>query len=265
MTAESANNKRTLLAVLAFIAGGAVPIQLVTLSFGYAQYVRGIPKGPELLPTAHAFAEWYVPLVYLPALALLAGIALYSRRRWPDLTRRIVVGLAAGAIGTLALDAARQAGVIHGWLPGDTPVMFGKLVAGPEASFALFYPVGLFVHYLNGANFGLFYAFVWGKRGSYRSAALWGTVWLLIVELGMMTLPPMGPMTGLFGTEFSWPGLFLVTLVAHVLTGLTVGLLTELWLTDEDRGWLLPFLFGRSGTSPGTAGKTSTTATTGVE
>lgn len=251
MTSTSPDKRRTILAVLAFIAGAAVPIQLITLSFGYAQYVQGISKGPELIPTAHAFAQFYVPLVYLPAVMLLVGIALYSRSRWPDLFRRIVVGLTAGAVGTLALDAARQAGVIHGWLPGDTPVMFGKLVAGPEASFALFYPVGLFVHYMNGAGFGLFYSFVWGKRGSYRAAAFWGTVWLLIVETGMMTLPPMGPMTGLFGTEFSWPGLFLVTLVAHVLTGLTVGLLVEHWLADEDRSWLLPFLFHGPGESVG--------------
>lgn len=264
MTADDTGRKRTLLAVLAFIAGGAVPIQLITLSFGNAQYLQGIPKGPELLPTAHAFAEWYVPLVYVPALVLLAGITLYSRRRWPDLTRRIVVGLAAGVIGTLALDAARQAGVIHGWLPGDTPVMFGKLVVGPEAPFALFYPVGLFVHYMNGANFGLVYAFVWGKRGSYGNAARWGTAWLLIVELGMMTLPPMGPMTGLFGADFSWPGLFLVTLVAHVLTGLTIGLLTEHWLRDEDRTWLLPFLAGRSNRCRAAA-TTSATATPGAE
>ncbi len=61
----------------------------------------------------------------------------------------------------------------------------------------------------------------------------------------MMTLPPMGPMTGLFGVDFSWPGLFLVTLVAHILAGLTIGGLTEQWLTEGDRVWLLPFLVGR--------------------
>lgn len=205
----------------------------------------GVPRGPELIPTAHGFASGYVPFVYAPALLALVAVTLYSRRHHPDLFRRIVVGLGAGIIGTMALDAARQAGVIHGWLPGDTSVMFGQLVTGPGASFGLFYPIGLLVHYMNGANFGLFYAFVWGKQGSYRKAAMWGTIWFLIVELGMMTLPPMGPMTGLFGVNFSWPGLFLVTLVAHTLAGLTVGMLTELWLTERDRGWLLPFLLGR--------------------
>jgi len=250
---RTAEARRTTLAILAFIAGGAVPIQLITLSFGYAQYVRGISRGPELIPTAHGFASTYLLFVYVPALLALLGVILYSRRRYPDLFRRIVVGLGAGVVGTIALDAARQAGVIHGWLPGDTPVMFGQLVTGPGASFALFYPVGLFVHYMNGANFGLFYAFVWGKQGSYGKAALWGTVWFLIVELGMMTLPPMGPMTGLFGVNFSWPGLFLVTLVAHVLAGLTVGMLTESWLTERDRARLPAFLFRRSVATSGRA------------
>ncbi len=224
------------LALLAFILGGAVPIQLITLSFGYAQYVKGIPGGPQLIPTAHAFAKGYFWAVYVPALVALAAIALYSRQRYPDLFRRIVVGLGVGAVATVALDTFRQMGVIHGWLPGDTPVMFGKLVAGPQAPFALFWPIGLAVHYLNGADFGLFYAFVWGRQGSYRKAVRWAVLWALLVELGMMTLPPMGPMTGLFGVRFAWPQLFLITLVAHVAFGITLGLLVEYFLTDRERG-----------------------------
>jgi hypothetical protein len=243
-TQNGVDTRRRILALIAFIAGGAVPIQLVTLSFGYAQYVQGVAKGPELVPTAHEFAAWYVPLVYVPALVALGGIALYSRRRYPGLFRRIVVGFGAGLVATLALDAWRQTGVIYGWLPGDTPKMFGMTVTMSK-KMAIWYPVGLLVHYFNGANFGLVYAFVWGKQGSYRSAAVWATVWMLIVELGMMTLPPMGPMTGLFGAQFSWPGLFLITLVAHVFSGLAMGLLVEQFLTEKDRAWLLPFLMSR--------------------
>lgn len=240
------DRRRTGLVLAAFFLGGAVPIQLVTLSFGYAQYVRGVRMGPQVLSVAHEFAKVYIPLVWLPALVLLAALVLYARRTYPDVTRRIVVGLAAGAVGTVALDAVRQAGVVHGWLPGDTPVMFGKMATG-SADFAVFYPVGLFVHVLNGANFGLFYAFVWGKRKSYASAALWGTAWALIVELGMMTGPPMGPMVGLLGYNFSWPGLFLLTLVAHVFFGVAMGLLVQHWLADEDEGGLFRFLRGEPG------------------
>ncbi|MDH3602617.1 MAG: hypothetical protein OEU26_23635 [Candidatus Tectomicrobia bacterium] len=235
---------RRVLILLAFLAGGAVPIQLVTLSFGYAQYIRQEDLGPKVIRTAHEFAAWYIPWVYGPALVVLILIVLGTYRRYPDICRRILGGLCAGAIATLALDAVRQAGVIHGWLPGDTPVMFGKMATGSN-DFGVFYPVGLFVHYFNGANFGLFYAFVWGKQGSVWAAACWATVWSLIVELGMMLGPPMGPMVGLFGMRYAWPQLFLLTLVAHMAFGIALGLLAQALLKDEDRGGLLHFLQGQ--------------------
>ena len=241
------DRRRAFLVVVAWIAGAAVPIQLVTLSFGYAQYLRHESLGPKVILTAHEFARAYVPFVYLPALVALAAIAFHARRRYPDLFRRIVVGLGAGAVATVALDTVRQMGVINGWLPGDTPAMFGKMVTGSN-DFALYYPVGLLVHYLNGADFGLFYAFVWGKQGSYRRAALWATAWLLLVELGMMTLPPMGPMVGLFGVRWAWPQLFLLTLVAHIACGLTLGLLAEHFLTEQESRGLLRLLRGPEGT-----------------
>ncbi len=245
MNERSLDRRRIALVLLAFVAGGAVPIQLVTLSFGYAQYVKDIGMGPRVFSVAHEFAAWYIPLVLIPALVILTAIAFYSKRRYPDLFRRITVGLAMGALATVALDAVREAGVIHGWLPGDSPVMFGKMATG-SAKFSTFYPVGLLVHYLNGANFGLFYAFVWGKRHSYGNAALWATIWALVLELGMMTGPPMGPMVGLFGYNYAWPQLFLLTFVAHVAFGVAMGLLIQRFLTDDDRSWLLPFLLRRS-------------------
>lgn len=234
---------RSLIILLAFLAGGAVPIQVVTLSFGYAQYIRQEALGPQVIRTAHEFAAWYIPWVYVPALVILLLMIFGTSRRYPDLCRRIVGGLGAGAIATLALDAVRQAGVIHGWLPGDTPVMFGKMATGSN-DFGVFYPVGLFVHYVNGANFGLFYAFVWGRRASNWAAAGWATVWALLVELGMMLGPPMGPMVGLFGVRYAWPHLFLLTLVAHMAFGIALGLLTQMFLTEEDQGGLLGFLQG---------------------
>jgi hypothetical protein len=244
MPSANLDKRRVILTTLAFVAGGAVPIQLVTLSFGYAEYFKGIRLGPQVISTAHLFAKWYIPLVYVPALLLLLGITLYCRRRYPDVFRRIVVGFGLGAAATMALDVARQAGVIYGWLPGDTAVMFGKMATG-SPNFALFYPVGLAVHYLNGANFGLFYAFVWGKRNSYGSAVLWATSWALVIELGMMIGPPMGPMTGLFGYNYAWPQLFLLTLVAHILFGVALGLLIQTFLKEENHTWLVPFVLGR--------------------
>jgi hypothetical protein len=244
LSGAAADTRRTTLALLAFVAGAGVPIQIITLSFGYAQYVKKVGMGPRVIAVAHEFAVWYLPFVYVPALVALAAIAIYSRRRYPDLFRRIWVGFGMGAVATIALDAVRQAGVIHGWLPGDTAVMFGKMVTG-SANFSVYYAAGLVVHYLNGANFGLFYSFVWGKRKSYRAAIGWVTLWALIIELGMMTGPPVAPNVGLFGVNYAWPQLFLLTLVAHLLFGLTLGILVQHFLSDADRGWLVPFLLGR--------------------
>jgi hypothetical protein len=113
---------RRVLILLAFLAGGAVPIQLVTLSFGYAQYIRQEALGPKVIRTAHEFAAWYIPWVYVPALVVLLLIVLSTYRRYPDICRRILGGLCAGAIATLAL--CRAAGRRHSRLvawrhPGD--------------------------------------------------------------------------------------------------------------------------------------------------
>ena len=141
MNGTTDDRRRTALTLLAFVAGGVVPIQLVTLSFGYAQYVKGIGMGPRVFSVAHEFAAVYIPFALIPALVALIAIAVYSKKRYPDLYRRMIVGLAMGAVATIALDAVREAGVIHGWLPGDSPVMFGKM-ATDSADFSTYYPAG---------------------------------------------------------------------------------------------------------------------------
>lgn len=237
------DNKRAGIILLAFFTGVAVPIQIITLSFGYAQYIKQVSLGPKVIITAHEFAKFYIPFVYLPAVVIFLAATFYCRRHYPDVFRRIVVGLGMGAIATIALDFFRQMGVINGWLPGDTPSMFGKMATG-SGSFSTYYPAGLLVHFLNGACFGLFYAFVWGKRKDYASAVMWAVFWLLIVELGMMTLPPMAPMVGMFGYNYAWPQLFLLTLAAHIAFGVALGILVQNFLKDEDRGGFLVFLKG---------------------
>lgn len=236
--------RRTALVLLAFLCGGVVPIQLLTVSFGYAQYVQGVKPMKDAVPVAHEFASSiYIPFILLPALAALALIVAYAWRRYPDIARRILVGLAVGAAATISLDAVRVTGVVHGWLPADTPEPFGKMVTGSEV-FAIYFPIGVLTHYSFGANFGLFYAFVWGKRKSYGKAVLWGAVWALLVELGMMTLPPMAPALGPFGIDYKWPQFFLTTLFAHILFGITLGLLVQHFLREEDRGGIFAFMRG---------------------
>lgn len=235
-------NQKSLLTLLALFTGGFVPISLILLSFGYSEYYKAQSLGPKIIRVAHEFGLPYTLYVYIPSLLILIGVILYSRKKYPDLYRRIIVGLAAGAIATIGLDWIRQMGVINGWLPGDTPMMFGKMVTG-SSSLNEYYWVGQFVHFMNGADFGLCFTLFFGNFKSYRKTVLMAIIWLELMELGMMTGPPMGPMVGLFGVNWLWPQLFLLTFVAHVVHGTILGLLVHNWLKQEDKKWLIPYLF----------------------
>jgi hypothetical protein len=68
---------------------------------------------------------------------------------------------------------------------------------------------------------------------------------LLLVETGMMTLPPMEPMVGPFGIDYAWPQLFLSTLVAHIAFGIILGIGVQYFLKKEDRICFVPFLLGK--------------------
>ena len=91
--------KKSVLTLLALFTGGFVPISIVLLSFGYAEYYKAQAIGPKIIRVAHEFGGPYMLYVYIPAMILLVWIILYSRKNYPDLYRRIVIGLAAGAIG----------------------------------------------------------------------------------------------------------------------------------------------------------------------
>jgi len=233
--------KKSIFTLLALFTGGFVPISLIVLSFGYSEYYKQQAIGPKIIRVAHEFGGPYMLYFYIPAILVLIWIIFYSRKYYPDLYRRIVVGLAAGAIATIGLDWIRQMGVIAGWLPADTPEMFGKMVTG-SSSFVEYYWVGQFVHFMNGADFGLCFTIFFGNFKSYRKTALMAIIWLQLMELGMMTGPPMGPMVGLFGIRWMWPQLFALTFVAHIVHGIILGLLVHHWLKEEDQSWLLPYL-----------------------
>jgi hypothetical protein len=234
-------NKKSIITLFALFAGGFVPINLIVLSFGYAEYYKAQAIGPKIIRVAHEFAVPYIFFLYLPAIIFLIWALVHTKKNYPDLFRRIWVGLAAGAIATIGLDWIRQMGVLEGWLPGDTPTMFGKMITG-SSSFSTYFWIGQFAHFMNGANFGLIFTLVFGNYESYKKTMIMAVVWLEVMELGMMVGPPMGPMVGLFGVKWLWPQLFILTFVAHIVHGTILGLLSHLWLKKEDNKWLLPFL-----------------------
>jgi hypothetical protein len=234
-------SKKSFLTLLALFTGGFVPINLIVLSFAYSEYYKAQSIGPKIIRVAHEFGLPYTLYLYIPSLIILGWIILYSRDKFPDLHRRIIVGLAAGAIATIGLDWIRQMGVINEWLPADTPTMFGKMITGSN-DFNTYHWVGQFVHFMNGADFGVIFTLVFGNFKSYKTTIFWAIIWMLIMELLMMVGPPMGPMVGLFGIRWMFPQLFLLTFTAHVVHGIILGALAHHWLRPEDNKWLLPYL-----------------------
>lgn len=211
-------------ALLAF--GGLVPVSLIVFSTGWAQIVQGARMGPMMLQQAHAFSRWYI---WLYVASILLAILITTRLAKKDraMARRAMVGAAAGALATFALDGWRLTGVVQGWLPMDTPILFGSVLLGTGHHPASVYAVGMAYHIANGASFGLIYAILWGRQPTVGAALARGVGLLLVIELGMMTLPPMQPMVGAFGVDHAWPQLFLVTLVAHVAFGVVLVLIVH--------------------------------------
>jgi len=237
-------NKKSILTLLVLFTGGFVPIQLVTLSFWYSQYHVGETLGPKMVRTAHEFAVPYIEFLYIPSIIVFVGIMIYSRKHYPDLFRRMKVGIIAGIMLSFGLDLIRQNGVINGWLPQDVPMIFGKMVTASN-SFTPVFIAGILVHFLNGINFGILYTFLFGKLKNYKTAIITGALLLFFIDIGMMTAPPMPKMVGFFGVNWAWPQLFLLTLVAHVVSGIACGLTAQFLLKNEDRQWLFPFLFNK--------------------
>jgi len=238
---DALKNKKSIITLIVLFAGGFVPINLIVLSFGYAQYYKGQGIGPKIIRVAHEFAVPYLYFVYIPAILFLIWAIFYTKKTYPDLYRRIVVGLSAGAIATIGLDWIRQMGVIKGWLPGDTPTMFGKMMTG-SSTFSEYFWLGTFTHFLNGASFGLVLTLVFGRFATLKKTVLATFLWIGFIELGMMVGPPTAPSVGLFGIRYMWPELFLLTLVAHIVYAAILGVLVHYWLKPKDNKWLWQFL-----------------------
>lgn len=229
-----------LLTLVALITGGAVPVSMLLLAGMYAmqrhgvalqQLVRSVPP-PELqmrmMQSIHQFMVGYIRYLWLPSLVLLLLIPVISWRRYPRLANRIVAGVGAGILLTIGLDIVRLTGVWLGAFPGDMPTMFGRMITGEMGTSAAVLLAGYSYHFLNGIDFALVYTLVAGKVRWY-----WALPWALFIELGMMVSPPVMMTAGPFGIHGFWPWLFIVTLLAHVVMGVVLGVFAERWVRDE--------------------------------
>ncbi|MBI4410214.1 MAG: hypothetical protein HY561_10930, partial [Gemmatimonadetes bacterium] len=159
----------------------------------------------------------------------------------PRLTNRLWAGIWIGAVATASLDVIRLTGFSLGFMPGNMPRMFGVLILdrmamGPSTSSDL---VGYLYHYWVGACFGLVYTLMLGRVQWWA-----GVVWGLIVELGMMTTPPMvvAMDTGFFGLK-EGPGVLITSVPAHIAFGAVLGLLAQSYVRHP--GSVFRLLHGR--------------------
>lgn len=192
----------------------------------------GMPEMPVLV-------KWAL----LPSIVLLGVVwALAARLRLDRLSNRIWTGIWVGFVATAALDVFRLTNFSLGLLPGNMPRMFGVLIfdtmaQGPTPLSDL---VGSLYHYWVSACFGLTYTLLVGRTRWWG-----GLIWGLVIEVGMMTTPPMviAMGTGYFGLKLGkglLNGVFIGSLIPHISYGVALGLLLERYTRHP--GWIWPLI-----------------------
>ncbi len=172
----------------------------------------------------------------LPSILLLIAVWVIAYARGHGrLTNRVWTGIWVGFVATAALDIFRLASFTLGLLPGNLPRMFGVLIldtmaTGPTPVSDV---IGGLYHYWVSACFGLTYALVMGRTRWWG-----GLIWGLIIEVGMMTTPPMviAMDTGYFGLRLGrglLNGVFIGSLIPHISYGIALGLLLGRYLRHE--------------------------------
>jgi len=185
----------------------------------------GMPRMPTL-------TRW----VLLPSLAWLLVIwGLAVLQDYERLQNRLWTGLWVGAATTAALDVFRLMSFRLGLLPGNMPRMFGVLILDTMATgpSPLSDVVGGLYHYWVSVCFGLTYALLCGRTRWWG-----GLIWGLLIEVGMMSTPPMvvAMDTGYFGLKLGrgiLNGVFMGSLIPHIAYGIALGVLMERYVAHQ--------------------------------
>jgi|GEM_PF-2589511 len=138
---------------------------------------------------------WGLPfriLLLLTTGLLVAAVVVTLLRSDPRGRRRIkrlwIGGLVSGLLATGAYDVAKFGLSRLDPQPfdpfGAIPI-FGEMIIGPDASPAGLITAGIAVHVLNGAAFGIAYAFLFSRRGLGT-----GVAWGLLLETFQLILYP---------------------------------------------------------------------------
>jgi hypothetical protein len=166
----------------------------------------------------------------LPSIAVIGIFLGLLYRRNDPLARLAVVGLAAGAVATVALEAIRLPGFWLGFMPGNLPRLMGVLLldqfaTGPTLRSDI---AGWAYHFWNGASFGLIYVLVFGTCRRWV-----GAVYGVLLGFGFMLSPVVAALgVGFLGLEFS-SGFPVTVTLAHIAFGAILGWLSARWLGYE--------------------------------
>jgi len=193
----------------------------------------------------------YRDIAIIPSVIAIFAIGILVRSKFPRLTNRLFIGMAAGAVASFALEAIRIPGYMFTkWIPMDSMIslpgllLTEKITALSEikqvimqsgvpmnlyhAPLDAFMAGGLW-HFWNGATFGIVYALFIGKGKWW-----YGIIWAFIIEIGMMLAPYLIMMKGPFGIEhMAGYNIFVITLIAHLAFGAVLGILVQKWKKDE--------------------------------
>jgi hypothetical protein len=166
----------------------------------------------------------------LPSIALIGVVWGWLYRNKDALALSVKIGLGAGALATIALEAIRLPGFWLHFMPGNLPRLMGVLLlnqfaTGPTLASDV---AGWTYHFWNGAAFGLIYVLLFGT--CRRSV---GLVFGLLLGFGFMFSPVVSSLgVGLLGLEFS-KGFPITVTLAHAAFGETLGWLSARWLGFE--------------------------------
>jgi hypothetical protein len=204
-------------------------VALVPAAVGPNVLVVALTPG---MPGMPVLVRWTL----IPSIVLLAVVWTIAKAlRYDMLANRIWVGLWVGAAATAALDVFRLTSFLLGLLPGNMPRMFGVLILDTMATgpTPLSDVIGQLYHYWVSACFGLTYALIMGRTRWWG-----GLIWGLIIEIGMMTTPPMviAMDTGYFGLKAGhglFNGVFIGSLIPHISYGVVLGLLLERYVRHQ--------------------------------
>jgi hypothetical protein len=159
----------------------------------------------------------------LPSIAVIGVFLGFLYRRNDPLARLAIVGLGAGAVATVALEAVRLPGFWLGFMPGNLPRLMGVLLldqfaTGPTLRSDI---AGWAYHFWNGASFGLIYVLVFGTCRRWV-----GAVYGVLLGFGFMLSPVVASLgVGFLGLEFS-RGFPVTVTFAHAAFGGILGWLS---------------------------------------